>query len=150
MRRNQARKRRSGCPIGIALDLIGDPWSLLVVRDLMFKNASTFNDFLMAGEGIATNVLSDRLARLEASGIVEKKRDTADTRRYIYRLTERGIDLAPLMVELVLWSANYEKTDAPPEVVRAMRDDRANFLAQVRQAWANSRRSASTRITAGR
>jgi DNA-binding HxlR family transcriptional regulator len=120
------------------LDLVGDPWSLLVVRDLMFKHARTFNDFLVAGEGIATNVLADRLARLESNGIVDKKRDLADTRRFIYRLTGRGIDLAPLMVELVLWSAAYEKTDAPPEVVRAMRDDRANFLSQVRSAWKDS------------
>jgi DNA-binding HxlR family transcriptional regulator len=140
MRRNQALKHRSGCPIGIALDLIGDPWSLLVVRDLMFKNARTFNDFLVAGEAIATNVLADRLARLEAGGIVDKRRDSVDTRRFVYTLTDRGIDLAPLMVELVLWSARYEKTDAPPETVRAMRDDRANFLSQVRSAWKESRR----------
>lgn len=135
MRRNQAHQPRSGCPIGIALDVIGDPWTLLVVRDLMFKGAKTFNDFLGAGEGIATNVLTDRLARLGANGIVSKERDTTDARRFIYRLTEKGIDLAPVLVDLVIWSTTYANTDAPPHVVRAMRTDRDGFLAQVRDGW---------------
>lgn len=135
MRRNQARPRRSGCPIGIALDGVGDPWSLLIVRDLMFKGGKTFNDFANAGEGIATNVLADRLARLESKGIVSKDPDPADARRYIYRLTRKGIDLAPVLVELVIWSAAYEDTEAPPEVVRAMQTDRDGFIAQVREQW---------------
>lgn len=135
MRRSRVQARRSGCPIGIALDLVGDPWTLLIVRDLMFKGGKTFADFLTAGEGIATNVLSDRLARLEANGLVDKVRDSEDARRFNYRLTARGIDLAPVLVELVLWSSRYEKTDAPPEVVKAMQADRETFLAQVRQGW---------------
>lgn len=135
MRRNQARQARSGCPIGIALDGIGDPWSLLVVRDLMFKGAKTFNDFAAAGEGIATNILADRLARLESHGIVSKDADPDDARRYIYRLTRKGLDLAPVLVELVIWSATYANTEAPPEVVRAMQTDREGFLAQVRSNW---------------
>lgn len=135
MRRNQAQQPRSGCPIGIALDLVGDPWTLLIVRDLMFKGAKTFNDCLEAGEGIATNILTDRLARLEANGIVSKERDATDARRFIYRLTGKGIDLAPVLVDLVIWSATYANTDAPPDVVRAMRTDRDGFLTQVRDAW---------------
>jgi DNA-binding HxlR family transcriptional regulator len=136
MRRSQARARRSGCPIGIALDSVGDPWTLLVVRDLMFKGATAFHDFQHAGEGIATNVLSDRLARLEAAGIVDKAPDPADARRHVYRLTAKGMDLGPVLVELVLWSARHERTDAPAAVVKAMRRDRERFLAGVRQAWA--------------
>lgn len=135
MRRSQKQEHRSACPIGIALDLVGDPWTLLIVRDLMFKGAKTFNGFLAAGEGIATNVLTDRLARLETNAIVTKARDTHDARRFIYRLTEKGIDLAPVLVELVLWSTRYEKTDAPPEVVKAMRADRTGFVTQAREAW---------------
>jgi DNA-binding HxlR family transcriptional regulator len=135
MRRSQQQEHRSGCPIGMALDLIGDPWTLLIVRDLMFKGAKTFNDFLLAGERIATNVLTDRLARLETHGIVTKGRDMQDARRFIYRLTEKGVDLAPVLVELVVWSARYQKTEAPPEVVKAMRTDRDAFVTQVRQAW---------------
>jgi DNA-binding HxlR family transcriptional regulator len=93
------------------------------------------NEFLGAGEGIASNILADRLARLEAYGIVTKDADPADGRRYTYRLTGKGIDLAPLLVELVLWSARYERTDAPAATVHAMRTRRQQFLQQVRRGW---------------
>lgn len=136
MRRSKTQAPRSGCPIGIALDLVGDPWTLLVVRDLMFKGAKTFQDFLDAGEGIATNVLSDRLARLEGNGIVSKERDAYDARRFVYRLTAKGIDLAPVLVDLILWSTRHAKTDAPREVMRLMRSDREGFIEKVRSEWA--------------
>ena len=129
-------RRRSGCPISIALELLGDAWSLLIVRDLMFKGRRTFNEFLAGGEGIATNILAVRLRRLEASGIVEKHADPADRRRSLYRLTHKGICLAPVLVELVVWSATHETTEASPEVVRQMREHRRTFLADVRRRWA--------------
>ena len=135
MRRSRNQSHRSGCPIGITLDMLGDAWTLLVVRDLMFKGGKTFGDFLSADEGIATNIMTDRLCRLEANGIVDKRRDPADARRLIYRLTEMGIDLAPALVEMVLWATTYERTDAPPEIIRAMRNDKAEFLKQLRAAW---------------
>ena len=147
MRRGRRQSRRSGCPIGIALDMLGDPWTLLIVRDLMFKGGKTFNDFLSAGEGIATNILSDRLGRLEAQGITARVTDPADARRFIYRLTEKGIGLAPVLVEIVLWAANYEETDAPPGVIAAMRSDRDAFLARVRATW---RSTQPGRATSGR
>lgn len=128
--------RRSGCPISIALELLGDAWSLLVIRDMMFKGRHTFNEFLAGGEGIATNILADRLRRLVEAGLIEKHPDPADRRRSLYRLTRRGIDLAPVLVELVVWSASHEATDAPPEVVRQMRENRRAFLAGVRRQWA--------------
>lgn len=115
--------------------MLGDPWTLLVVRDLLFKGNKTYGDFLSADEGIATNILADRLSRLKANGIAIKERDPEDARRLIYRLTEKGIDLAPAVVELVLWSAAYEKTAAPPELIKAMRKDKAGFLAQLRARW---------------
>ena len=115
--------------------MLGDPWTLLVVRDLLFKGATSFGQFLSAGEGIATNVLADRLSRLETNGIVEKERDAADARRLVYRLTGKGIDLAPVLVEIVLWATRYEKTDAPPELIRAMRKDKSAFVAQLRARW---------------
>ena len=139
MRRSSTRAHRSGCPISIALDLVGDPWTLLIVRDLMFKGGKTFNDFLGGGEGIATNVLTDRLSRLELNGFVDKQRDRDDARRFIYRLSEKGIALAPLLVEIVLWAAAHVDSDAPPEVVKAMRADREGFLKQVRAGWRRSR-----------
>ena len=144
MRRSRKPSHRSGCPIGITLDMLGDPWTLLVVRDLMFKGAKSFGEFLAADEGIATNILSDRLNRLETSGIVEKRRDPTDARRLIYRLTEKGIDLAPVMIEIVLWAANHEQTDAPRELMRTMRKDKAAFLAQLRTRWRSAPRPAKS------
>lgn len=135
MPRISSHPPRSGCPISIALELFGDPWSLLIVRDLMFKGIDTFGGFQQAGEGIATNILSDRLERLEQTGILTKARDRADGRRFVYRLTEKGIALAPVLVELVLWSAEFEHTDAPAPTVALMRGQRARFLRQVRQQW---------------
>lgn len=132
---NRARRPRSACPISLALEIFGDAWSLLVVRDLMFKGRKTFRELLEGGEGIATNVLSDRLARLEAHGLLERARDPADARRQIYRLTPKGMDLAPVLVEMVLWSAAHLDTDAPPRTVEAMRSDREAFLDEIRAAW---------------
>ena len=129
---------RSGCPISIALDLFGDAWSLLIVRDLMFKGLRTFSEFAGSDEKIATNTLSDRLARLEAAGILTKAADPTDARRVHYRLTEKGIDLAPALVEIVLWGARHEQTDAPPNMLRAMRLHREKFLTDVRKRWANA------------
>lgn len=125
-------QKRSLCPISIMLETVGDTWSLLIVRDLMFKGCTTYNEFLNAGEGIATNILSERLQRLEMTGLIKKSRDTTDARKFIYRLTHKGIDLAPMLVEMILWSARHEETDAPPEIVRAMKKDRDAFVAEIR------------------
>ena len=135
MPRRTSGGRRSGCPISIALELLGDPWSLLVVRDLMFKGKHTFGEFQHAGEGIATNILTDRLARLEAGGIVTRHPDPADARRVRYRLTAKGLDLAPALIELVLWSARHERTEAPAAELRAMRHHRDRVLADLRTRW---------------
>jgi DNA-binding HxlR family transcriptional regulator len=132
------RRPRSGCPISIALELLGDAWSLLIVRDLMFKDRRTYNDFLTGGEGIASNILANRLRKLEDANIIEKRRDPQDARRFVYRLSSKGIDLAPVLVELVIWSARHERTDAPPAVVRSMGTDRETFLADVRRRWRSS------------
>lgn len=129
---------RSLCPISLALDIFGDAWTLLIIRDLMFTGRNTFNAFLNAGEGIATNVLTDRLAKLDSSGLVEKTRDTEDGRRYVYRLTSKGADLAPVLVQIVLWSARHTETDAPAEQVRAMRADPIGFADNVMRALPGS------------
>ncbi len=95
----------------------------------MLKERQSYNDFLLGGERIASNILADRLRKLEGAGIVDKHRDPSDGRRFVYRLSGKGIDLAPVLVELVIWSARREATYAPPSVVRAMRADRAAFIA---------------------
>lgn len=105
-------ERRSECPISFALDHVGDSWSLLVVRDLAMKGRHTFSELLNGGEGIARNILADRLRRLEAFGIIEQTRDPSDGRRKIYRMTEKGWDLLPILLELIRWSARYDP-DSP-------------------------------------
>lgn len=123
---------RSGCPISVFLELFGDRWSLLIIRDLMFKDRRTFQDFLGAEEGVASNILSARLQWLEAQQIVTRRPHPTDGRKVLYGLTPRGLALAPALVEMVLWSAEHERTDAPPGVIAAMKADRDGFLAGVR------------------
>ena len=129
---SHAASRRSDCPISVSLDIFGDRWSLLVIRDLMFKGGESFKDFLGAEEGIASNVLSDRLKRLETHGLIERRRHPDDARMQRYRLTGKGLDLAPVLVEMILWAAKHERTAAPPAVVKLMRKNRARFLAGLR------------------
>jgi DNA-binding HxlR family transcriptional regulator len=127
--------RRSSCPINISLEIFGDRWSLLIIRDLMLRSYRTYKEFLSSDEGIATNILADRLQRLEASGIITTTRDAEDRRKVVYRLTEKGIDLAPIIVELVLWSARHEETGAPPASIRKMRAKREEFIDGIRRNW---------------
>jgi len=123
-------ERRSDCPISVALDIIGDRWTLLIVRDLLFKDRDEFGAFLQSEERIATNVLADRLRKLEAHGIVSKVPHASDARKSQYRLTDRGLDLAPILVDLIVWAARYEKTAAPPKVLKRMLEDREAFIAE--------------------
>lgn len=125
------RRRRSRCPVSTALDIFGDRWSLLIVRDLLFTGRRTFKEFSGAAEGIATNVLAERLARLEAEGIVTGVRDPDDARRVSYSLTRKGMALAPVLVEMVIWAARHEKTGVPPAVVKHMSRGRAAFIRQL-------------------
>ncbi|MBL4688179.1 MAG: helix-turn-helix transcriptional regulator, partial [Nannocystaceae bacterium] len=94
--------RRSDCPISFALDLLGDRWTLLVVRDLALKGKRSFSELHSSDESIATNILADRLARLTARGLIVKRRDPDDKRRFVYRMTHRGADLLPVLVDLIV------------------------------------------------
>jgi DNA-binding HxlR family transcriptional regulator len=125
---------RSGCPLNIALEIFGDRWSLLIVRDLMFKGRSRHKELAEAEERIATNILTDRLRRLETHEIIARTQDPTDARKMTYRLTQKGIDLAPVLVEMILWSARYEETVAPPATIREMRRNRERFIAGIRKA----------------
>jgi DNA-binding HxlR family transcriptional regulator len=129
------KRPRSGCPVSISLELLGDRWSLLIIRDLMVRGCRAFKDFLHSGEGIATNVLSDRLERLRSGGIITAALEESDRRRIVYRLTEKGIGLAPVVLELVLWGAHYERTSAPAPLIAYMEQNREAVLAEVRRRW---------------
>src|SRR6266851_9954415 len=133
-------KRRSGCPLNASIEMLGDRWSLLIVRDMMVRGFSTFKEFLEADEGIATNILTDRLRRLEEYGIVEDAPDPGDGRKSIYRLTRKGIDLAPVLSEMVLWAAKHEETGNQP-LVRQMQEGKEQFIEAVRQRYLEKTRS---------
>jgi DNA-binding HxlR family transcriptional regulator len=135
--RSTAPARRSPCPLNASVEMVGDRWSLLILRDMMIRGARTFKDLAAAPEGIATNVLADRLAALAGHGIIAARPDPHDRRRQIYALTRKGIDLAPVLAELVLWAAAHERT-GNQELVRQLRADKHGIIAHVRQRWAET------------
>ena len=99
---------RSSCPINYALEYLGDKWTLLVIRDLVFEGKKFYKEFLVSKEGIATNILSDRLKRLENLGIVESKVYEKQRTQKVYSLTEKGLDLIPILIEMIIWSAKHK------------------------------------------
>jgi DNA-binding HxlR family transcriptional regulator len=129
------RHRKSDCPVHFALEVFGDAWTLLIIRDLMFKGRTSYTDFLRAEEGIATNVLADRLVRLEQDGIIEKESGSGRGSAGVYRLTAKGIDLLPIMLEIIGWSAKYDpKTAADRRFVRRLHRDRRALEMELRSA----------------
>ncbi len=136
--RNENKKRESGCPIAFGLDTFGDRWSLLVIREIMLRGKRTYSEFLEADEGIATNILINRLKHLEAEGIIEKSRDPDNRRSFIYTLTKKGRDLAPIILEIILWSGEHDhRPTALRDVLGKIRKDRAGFEAELRSGQQN-------------
>jgi DNA-binding HxlR family transcriptional regulator len=133
----QGLKRRSGCPLNASVEMLGDRWSLLIIRDMMLRGFHSYKEFLESYEGIATNILADRLRRLEAYGIIGTERDPSDGRKVVYKLTAKGIDLAPVMAEMVLWAAAHEDT-GNEALVTELQKDKQGVIAAVRQRWAAS------------
>jgi len=131
-------KRRSGCPLNASVEMLGDRWSLLILRDMMLRGFHSYRQFLDSYEGIATNILADRLKRLIAHGIVTTQEDSADGRRLIYVLTPKGLDLAPVLTEMVLWAAKHEKTENQA-LIRQMQKDKSGFIATVQQRYLQSK-----------
>ena len=126
-------QRRSACPISYSLDFLGDKWTLLVVRDLLFSRKRHYGEFLKSEEAIATNILADRLLKLEAGGIIEKSPDPDSGVRYVYTLTHKGLDLIPVMLELAIWGATYDaETGAPKAFIRRYRNDREGLIKEIR------------------
>jgi DNA-binding HxlR family transcriptional regulator len=121
--------------VSISLERFGDRWSMLIIRDLMVRGLRTFKDFQDSGEGIATNILADRLKRLAAAGIITAEPEQSDGRKMNYRLTEKGIDLAPVLLELLIWGARHEETGAPCALIAHMEQNRAQVLAEARRRW---------------
>ena len=134
------RDRRSGCPIAYSLDLFGDRWTLLILRDMALGGRRYYRDFMEAGEGIATNVLAERLDRLERAGLVDKRRDPEDGKRNIYALTEKGLDTLPILLEMIAWGAAHDpESAAPATFTERVQRDREGLLAELRAKALNAR-----------
>ncbi len=132
MKPAKSAPRRSSCPLNAALEALGDRWSLLIIRDMLFNGATTYREFLASEEAIATNILANRLKLLERQAIVVKRRAPADARRWIYTLAPKGLDLAPVLIELIVWGARHHRTQAPAAVLREMTTRREAFIARLR------------------
>ena len=125
---------RSHCPINYVLEHIGDKWSLLIIRDLMFKGKRHYNEFLEGGEKVSTSVLGTRLKQLEDLGIITKGEDEVKKSRIKYSLTQKGIDMLPFMVDMISWSGIHdEHTAAGKEFLEQARLDREALLQSIRE-----------------
>ncbi len=111
---------RSHCPINFGLEIFGDKWSLLILRDILFRGKKTYGEFLKSEEGFSTNILATRLVHLENEGILGKQPPPDDARKDIYGLTEKGLDLIPLLFEMMLWSAKYDPKSEAKRITRLM------------------------------
>lgn len=121
--------KRSNCPVSLSLDVWGDKWSLLIIRDLMFAKECTYGDFLKSPEGIATNILASRLQALEENKIIEKLDHPESKAKVLYKLTNKGIDLLPIMIEINLWAEKYYQiADDRKAMLKEVKKDKAGFI----------------------
>ena len=122
-------KRKSDCPINFGLEIFGDKWTFLIIRDLMFKDKHYYGEFVQSDEKIATNLLADRLSMLEREGIINKSADEKHKQKLVYNLTKKGTDLMPVLVEIILWSAKYDKKSAvDKQFVKSVKKDKVGYL----------------------
>jgi DNA-binding HxlR family transcriptional regulator len=105
MKSDGLKGKRSDCPVNFAVEALGDKWSLVILRDMIFWGKKTYGEFLKSDEHIATNILADRLAYLEREGLISKSPDPNDRRKEIYRVTEKALGLVPMFIEMIAWSA---------------------------------------------
>lgn len=120
---------RSQCPISTALDIFGDKWTLLVIRDLLFNEKNTYGQFLESEEKIATNILADRLILLEMAGLISKAKHPDSKAKVLYKLTQKGIDLIPVLVEVIAWSEKYHEVHPyAKEFAKSLKKDKAGVI----------------------
>lgn len=137
-------KKRSDCPISCSLDVFGDKWSLLIIRDILFSNKCTYNDFLKSSEGIATNILATRLKGLEENGMIEKLAHPASKAKNLYRLTTKGIDLLPIILEVYIWADKYLNVPVGLKTtIKEAKKDKDKFVKQIVRELKNRNQSNS-------
>jgi len=123
-------KKRSECPISFSLDFFGDKWTLLIIRDIVLNGKHTFGDFLQSAEGIATNILTNRLKMLDEEGFIMKY-PVAGKARIGYCLTEKGVTIIPVVIEMALWGASQNTSDLKKELTTALRKDKTGVIKQL-------------------
>src|SRR5690349_3650597 len=129
MQRMKSRNRQSDCPINYALEIIGNRWAFLVLRDIIYYGKHTYNEFLASAEHVTTRMLADRLDDLEREEMIQKTRSETDRRKEIYSLTGKGLDMLPLLVELNTWGLKYDTdTTIDQTLEKYLRNDRARVL----------------------
>jgi DNA-binding HxlR family transcriptional regulator len=124
-------EKRSDCPLSFSLDVLGDKWSLLIIRDLLMVGKFSFGEFIASKEKIASNILADRLSVLESTGIVSKQVSPKNKSKFVYSLTQKGIDLLPVLIEFMKWGAKYNPGDtpAPPKkIIKRYQEDRQGLI----------------------
>jgi DNA-binding HxlR family transcriptional regulator len=126
-------KQRSTCPISTSLDVLGDKWTLLILRDMVFADKSTYGQFLQSAEKMATNILADRLASLEAQGILSKAVAADKKSKFTYRLTEKGVDTVPILVEFILWGARHCPTIVAPGLLAELQTGKGAAVEKYQQ-----------------
>jgi DNA-binding HxlR family transcriptional regulator len=132
------RERRSDCPINFSLQIFGDTWSLLIIRDIVYFGKKTYGEFIESEEGIASNILANRLAVLEQQGILVKKPHTTDKRKEVYSLTDKGLDLIPILLDMAEWGAHHDPQTSTPEAwISAVNADREGMIRLIRETVKN-------------
>jgi DNA-binding HxlR family transcriptional regulator len=132
--KKSSKTQRSSCPIANTLDILGDRWTLIIIRDLMFREKREYGELLNSEEGISSSVLATRLEQLQCTGIITKTDHPTDQKKYRYHLTAKGIDLMPMMIDVVLWGMQHVPgTLAPPDILNAMQNDREGFIKMMQE-----------------
>lgn len=122
------KKTRSDCPISCSLDVFGDKWSLLIIRDIMLRGKVSYSEFLESEEKIATNILANRLSVLETENILLKEVSPANKSKFIYSLTQKGADLLPIVIEIMDWGAKYNANSPRRELGKKIKQDKAAVI----------------------
>lgn len=125
-------KKRSDCPISCSLEVFGDKWSLLIIRDVMLRGKMSYSEFLISEEKIASNILVNRLSVLEEEGILVKEVSPANKSKHLYRLTQKGADLLPIVIEIMDWGAKYNENCPRKELGRKIKKDKQAVIRELR------------------
>lgn len=132
--KTDTKKHTTGCPVAFGLDIFGDRWTLLIIRDMLLHGKRTYSDFLASDEKIATNILANRMKHLEDEGVVTRARDPENRRSFIYTLTDKGLGLTPVLLEIVRWSGDYLRLNKYRQgLVQRIDNDRDGLIAEIYQ-----------------